>query len=35
MDPRTQKILIETLKILGKVVFTGVAYGLIARVWKL
>jgi len=24
MDPRTQKILIETLKILGKVTFTGV-----------
>jgi len=35
MDPRTQKILIETLKILGKAAFTSIAYGLVARVWGL
>ena len=35
MDPRTQKILIETLKILGKAAFTGLAYGLVGRVWRL
>ena len=35
MDPRTQKILIETLKILGKAAFTSIAYGLVARVWRL
>ena len=35
MDPRTQKILIETLKILGKAAFTGIAYGLVGRIWRL
>jgi hypothetical protein len=35
MNPKTKKILIETLKFLGKVAFTGLAYGLVARVWKL
>jgi hypothetical protein len=34
MDPTTQKILLETLKILGKVAFIGLAYGLVARVWR-
>lgn len=35
MDTTTKKILIETLKILGKAAFTGIAYGLVARVWRL
>jgi hypothetical protein len=35
MDPRTKKILIEILKILGKAAFTGIAYGLVARIWRL
>ena len=35
MDPKTQKILLKTLKILGKAAFTGLAYGLVAKVWRL
>lgn len=35
MDTTTKKILIEILKILGKSAFTGLAYGLVARVWRL
>lgn len=35
MDPRTQKILIETLKILENTAFTVIAYSLVARVWRL
>lgn len=35
MNPTTKKILIEILKIFGKAEFTGIAYGLIARVWRL
>jgi len=35
MDARTQKILIETLKIFGKAAFTGIVYGSVARVCRL
>jgi hypothetical protein len=35
MDPKTKKIIIEILKIFGKAAFTGIAYGLVARVWRL
>jgi len=35
MDPKTQKILIETLKFAGKIVVTGILYGLAARIWRL
>lgn len=35
MSPTTKKIIIETLKIIGKAAFTGIAYGLVARVWRL
>jgi hypothetical protein len=34
MNPATKKVLIETLKILGKAAFTGLAYGLVAKVWR-
>lgn len=35
MNPTTKKIIIETLKIFGKAAFTGLAYGLVAKVWRL
>lgn len=35
MDPATKKIVNETFKFLGKIVITGILYGLAARVWKL
>jgi len=35
MNPKTKKILLELLKILGKAAFSGLAYGLVARVWRL
>ena len=34
MDFITQKILIKTLNILGKTPFTGLEYGLVAKIWK-
>lgn len=35
MDPKTKKIIIKILKIFVKAVFTGLAYSLVARVWRL
>jgi hypothetical protein len=35
MDCTTKKIIIQTLKILGKAAFTGIAYGLVARIWRM
>jgi hypothetical protein len=35
MDPATKKILKETLKFVGKIVVTGILYGLAARIWRL
>jgi hypothetical protein len=35
MPPTTKKIIIEILKIMGKAAFTGIAYGLVAKVWRL
>ena len=34
MDPVKQKILKEALKLAAKIAFTGIAYGLIAKVWR-
>jgi hypothetical protein len=34
MNPTNKEIIIQALKILAKVAFTGLAYGLIARVWR-
>jgi len=30
-----RKVIIETCKIIAKVAFTSLAYGLIAKVWKM
>ena len=35
MDPAKQKILREVLKFVVKVVVSGIAYGLITRMWRL
>jgi len=35
MDPATKKIVKETLKFMGKIVVTGILYGLAARIWRL
>ena len=34
MDPATKKIVKEVLKFVGKVLVTGILYGLAARVWR-
>ena len=35
MDPATKKILKETFKFVGKIVVTGILYGLAAKIWRL
>jgi hypothetical protein len=35
MSPATKKIIIEILKTFGKAAFTGIAYGLVSKVWRL
>lgn len=35
MDPATKKIIKEILKVIAKAAFTGIAYGLVAKVWRL
>jgi hypothetical protein len=35
MSPNTKKIILEILIIIGKAAFTGLAYGLVAKVWRM
>ena len=35
MDPATKKIVKETLKLMGKIVVTGILYSLAERIWGL
>lgn len=35
MDPTPKKMVKETLKFVGKIVVTGILYGLAAKIWRL
>jgi hypothetical protein len=35
MSANTKRILLQTLIIIGKAAFTGLAYGLVAKVWRM
>ena len=35
VNSNTKKLIMEFLVVFGKVAFTGIAYGLVGRVWRL